>query len=67
MAGITMRPATASDLSFLQRVFLDSMKESTTTARNGWDVARETAQFRRQLVLNTTRVIEQVISVSDSS
>ena len=54
-----MRSATAAGLPFLQSVFLDSMKESISAARNGWDVGHETAQFQRQLVLETTRVIEQ--------
>src|SRR5687767_6614016 len=59
MGGITTRFATISDVAFLERVFLDSMKESITAARGQWDINREIAQFRQQLALESTKVIQQ--------
>jgi ribosomal protein S18 acetylase RimI-like enzyme len=53
-----MRPAVESDLAFLESVFLRSMCASITAARGYWDEARERKQFRDQLPLGHTQVIE---------
>ena len=58
MKDVTSRPATALDVPFLTRVFLDSMKDVITAARGGWDQARETAQFEGQLAIDSAKVIQ---------
>src|ERR1700678_3523873 len=55
---VTTRQATDDDLPFLADVFLRSMRVPITSARGFWDEAKERTQFREQLQLPYTRVIE---------
>jgi ribosomal protein S18 acetylase RimI-like enzyme len=52
------RPATGADLGFLEDVFLRAMRAHITAARGFWDEAKERKQFREQLQLEHTRIIE---------
>lgn len=61
--SITVRPATAGDQPFLERTFLASMQAAITAARGRWNEEHEVRQFREQLDLRSTHVIE----VADSS
>jgi ribosomal protein S18 acetylase RimI-like enzyme len=55
---LTRRQATDDDIAFLEVVFLRAMRVPITAARGLWDEARERAQFREQLQLNHTQIIE---------
>src|SRR6187402_990395 len=55
---IATRPAHSGDIGFLSDVFLSSMREWITSARGFWDVDKERAQFRQQLEVDNTRVIQ---------
>jgi ribosomal protein S18 acetylase RimI-like enzyme len=52
------RPATDKELFFLEDVFLRSMRSHITATRGSWDEAKERKQFREQLQLDHTRIIE---------
>jgi ribosomal protein S18 acetylase RimI-like enzyme len=52
------RPARPEDIEFLAEVFLSSMRESIALARGYWDPAKEHEQFRKQLELQNTLVIQ---------
>ena len=54
---ITRRPATDSDLPFLDGVFLRAMQPSIAATRGFWDEAKERGQFREQLHLDGTRIL----------
>ena len=58
MRDVKTRPAHPQDVDFLAEVFLTSMREAITAARGHWDVGKEDAQFRQQLDLNGTHVIQ---------
>lgn len=55
---VTTRPATNSDLPFLEDVFLRAMRVHITATRGSWDEAKERQQFHQQLQLEHTCVIE---------
>jgi ribosomal protein S18 acetylase RimI-like enzyme len=52
------RPATDHDIAFLEDVFLQAMRISIEACRGYWDEAKEQAQFREQLQLTSTQIIE---------
>jgi len=54
----TRRQAQADDVTFLEGIFLTSMREAITAARGYWEPEKEGAQFRRQLELDGTEVIQ---------
>src|SRR6187399_1357137 len=54
----TRRRAQPDDVAFLEAIFLTSMREAITAARGYWDPANEGAQFRQQLELEGTEVIQ---------
>ena len=58
MRDVKTRPAHPQDVDFLAEVFLTSMRDAITVARGYWDVGKEDAQFRQQLDLGATRVIQ---------
>lgn len=58
MDSITTRPAGAADIGWLTDVFLRSLREPISVARGAWDEAREQLQFREQLELGRTQVIQ---------
>jgi ribosomal protein S18 acetylase RimI-like enzyme len=58
MDDITTRPAAAAEVDWLTAVFLGSLREAITAARGSWDEVRESVQFREQLNLTSTRIIE---------
>ena len=58
MSDVKTRPAHSQDLNFLAEVFLTSMRDAITAARGYWDVGKEDAQFRQQLDLSATHVIQ---------
>jgi ribosomal protein S18 acetylase RimI-like enzyme len=55
---LTTRPAGEGDLHFLEDVFLQAMRVHIEAARGGWNEANERKQFREQLQLCHTCVIE---------
>ena len=55
---VTTRQATDDDPPFLADVFLRSMRVPVTSARGFWDEAKERTQFREQLQLPHTVIIE---------
>ena len=58
MDTITTRPAGAADIGWLTDVFLGSLREAITAARGAWDETREGVQFREQLDLTGTQIIQ---------
>jgi ribosomal protein S18 acetylase RimI-like enzyme len=58
MDSLTTRPAGAADIGWLTDVFLRSLREPISVARGAWDEAREQLQFREQLELGRTQVIQ---------
>jgi len=58
MDTVTTRPADAADVDWLTEVFLGSLRQAITAARGAWDEARERVQFREQLDLASTRIIQ---------
>jgi ribosomal protein S18 acetylase RimI-like enzyme len=58
MNNVAMRPAAAADVEWLTAVFLGSLREAITAARGTWDEVRESVQFREQLDLASTRIID---------
>jgi ribosomal protein S18 acetylase RimI-like enzyme len=54
----TRRRAQPDDVAFLEAIFLTSMREAITAARGYWDPVKEGAQFRQQLELDGTDVIQ---------
>ena len=58
MRDVKRRPAHPRDIDFLAEVFLTSMRDTITAARGYWDVGKEDAQFRQQLDLSATQVIQ---------
>jgi ribosomal protein S18 acetylase RimI-like enzyme len=55
---LTKRLATDDDVAFLEEVFLRAMRAPITAARGFWDEANERTQFREQLQLHHTQIIE---------
>jgi ribosomal protein S18 acetylase RimI-like enzyme len=55
---IVTRPASSSDAVFLDRTFLATLREAITSARGGWDEVRERSQFRAQLELGHTEIVQ---------
>jgi len=55
---VKTRAARPQDVEFLAGVFLTSMRDAITAARGYWDVGKEDAQFRQQLDLGATRIIQ---------
>jgi ribosomal protein S18 acetylase RimI-like enzyme len=55
---LTRRQATDDDVAFLEEVFLRAMRAPITAARGFWDESNERAQFREQLQLHHTQIIE---------
>jgi ribosomal protein S18 acetylase RimI-like enzyme len=55
---LTKRQATDDDVAFLEEVFLRAMRAPITAARGFWDEANERTQFREQLQLHHTQIIE---------
>src|SRR5689334_22745860 len=56
---VPLRDVESIDTPLLTDMFVDSMREHITAARGGvWDERRERAQFREQLDLPSTRVIQ---------
>jgi ribosomal protein S18 acetylase RimI-like enzyme len=55
---LTTRPATDSELPFLEDIFLRAMRVHITATRGSWDEAKERNQFHEQLQLEHTSVIE---------
>src|SRR5438105_13122933 len=58
VSDVKTRPAHSQDLNFLAEVFLTSMRNAITAARGYWDFGKEDAQFRQQLDLSATHVIQ---------
>jgi ribosomal protein S18 acetylase RimI-like enzyme len=58
MTDAILRPARHEDTEFLIELFLKTMRESITGARGYWDPAKERKQFREQLDLGRTRIIQ---------
>lgn len=54
----TKRRAQPDDVAFLEAIFLTSMREAITAARGYWDPAKERTQFRQQVELDGTEVIQ---------
>ena len=52
------RQAENSDLPLVEDIFIAAMRPYIESARGSWDVAREREQFRRQLVLGSTEVVQ---------
>jgi hypothetical protein len=52
------RLATDNDMAFVETVFLRAMRVHITATRGFWDEAKERKQFREQLKLERTWVIE---------
>jgi len=55
---VSTRQAAGDDVAFLAEVFLRAMRIHITAARGFWDESRERRQFREQLDLHYTRIIE---------
>ena len=55
---ITTRPAIEMDLPFVEGVFLQAMRDHITATRGSWNETMERSQFREQLRLDHTRIIE---------
>lgn len=55
---IGTRPAGIEDLGWLAGLFTQAMQQAITAARGSWNLAREDAQFRAQLRMADTRVIQ---------
>jgi ribosomal protein S18 acetylase RimI-like enzyme len=55
---LTRRQATDDDVAFLEEVFSRAMRAPITAARGFWDEANERTQFREQLQLHHTQIIE---------
>jgi ribosomal protein S18 acetylase RimI-like enzyme len=53
-----IRHATGDDVAFMTDVFLRAMRVHITAARGYWDEVKERTQFREQLQLQHTRIIE---------
>jgi len=58
MDTITTRPADAGDVDWLTGVFLGSLRDAITAARGVWNETREGVQFREQLDLANTRIVQ---------
>jgi ribosomal protein S18 acetylase RimI-like enzyme len=58
MNNVTTRPAAAADVEWLTAVFLGPLREAITAARGTWDEVRASVQFREQLDLASTRIID---------
>jgi ribosomal protein S18 acetylase RimI-like enzyme len=56
--SLTTRQATDDDVAFLEEVFLLAMCAPITAARESWDEAKERTQFREQLQLHHTQIVE---------
>ena len=56
--GVKTRYAVAADTDFLADVFLRAMRPYITAARGSWDQVKEDRQFREQLQLGSTRIIQ---------
>jgi ribosomal protein S18 acetylase RimI-like enzyme len=54
-----IRQATDDDIAFLTDIFLRAMCTHISAARGYWDEAKERMQFREQLQLQHTRIVEQ--------
>ena len=54
---VDIRPAKREEVDWLADLFTRSMRDAIAATRGSWDIAREDAQFRRQLQLPDTRVI----------
>jgi ribosomal protein S18 acetylase RimI-like enzyme len=54
------RPARRDDIDVLTALFLQTMRESITVARGYWDSEKESEQFRQQLELGGTSVIQHL-------
>ena len=52
------RPATDSDLAFIEEVFLRAMRADITASRGLWDEGSERKQFQEQLQIEHTWLIE---------
>ena len=55
---IDTRSANSEDVDWLADVFICSMRDVITATRGSWDFEREDAQFRAQLRITDTRVIQ---------
>jgi len=56
---LSTRRATDKDVAFVEDVFLRAMRTHITAARGFWDEAKERKQFREQLQLEHTWLIER--------
>jgi ribosomal protein S18 acetylase RimI-like enzyme len=55
---LTTRQASEDDGTFLEEVFLRAMRVHITEARGSWHEAKERTQFREQIQLDHTQIIE---------
>jgi ribosomal protein S18 acetylase RimI-like enzyme len=55
--GIILRPATADDLPFARRLYLDGMREVSQRAGFAWDEARQTIGFDARFVAGEVSLI----------
>jgi ribosomal protein S18 acetylase RimI-like enzyme len=56
---LSTRQPTDEDIGFLEEVFLRAMRVPITACRGFWDEAGERSQFREQLQLLFTQIIER--------
>jgi ribosomal protein S18 acetylase RimI-like enzyme len=55
--GVKTRDASDADIDLLSDIFSRAMGPYIAAARGGWDPVKEEDQFRRQLRLDSTRII----------
>jgi ribosomal protein S18 acetylase RimI-like enzyme len=62
LGQLATRKATDDDIAFLTDVFLRAMRIHISAARGYWNEVKEEAQFREQLQLHNTRIIEHGVT-----